>query len=998
MSVGIVNEIYGKPILTQDGYTIHGVTVEGQLIVIGVYAADPEPLHEVRIPPVISGMKVRAIAGQFCGNEFERFSIGTLYIPDSVETVHLKQLKPAQLLLTKTDTPVLSLVNGLLLTADGSTVLTYADEALTRYVIPEGVESIGEEAFHHCGAEEIVLPQSLRVIGESAFYASRMRRMTLPAGLRKIEKTAFYRARLEEVVLPHGLQQIGESAFSQCNLRTVRVPGTVKWITWGAFSSCPHLTEVELEPGVEVIGSYAFEACSALQKVTLPQGMEKICGGAFRDCGRLSGVQLPQSVVSVADDAFEKRGFGITDEEECEKPCLTEAFAGQVVYETPEMTVCARREGYGRIITGMWHVRTEDPPEIRIPPEIDGLPVTGIQEDCVVDLGGWLSCSTLYLPDSLSLRSIPRDLGYSKLTLIPTQHPMVRMENGCLLSMDGKRMLASSDREAYVCAVPDGVEEIADGAFVHSYVREIILPQTLREIGDEAFCDATLRRMTLPQGVKRIGSAAFAETLLEDVVLPEGIEILGDKAFEGSLLRNLHLPDSLREVGIDVVKDCCWLERVRMPEGMEQLPESPEDATVSCDDEMLTAEDDMDILFSDSAPVLETDTYTIYGSTISTQTEKRIQIDAVAAGGAEFLAEVRIPDRVADCVVGALGSDWFAMMVRIGRLILPGSVCHIDRDWLEAVDEIVMESGDDAAYVIEDGFLLTKDRKMLMQQLRMKDAQVRVPDGVEKIAPEAFAGCMVEEITLPEAVRELPEAVFLDCTALAGVTLPHGLEKIGERAFRGCRALKTLTLPDTLTCLGQNALCDTGLTALHIPASLLQEDLFVFDGLNLTVAEDHPLFTVEAGALYSKDGETLLRWNGAEEAIVPAHVKRVAPHAFSNCRALNRVVLPQGLTEVDQFAFNHCRNLECVELPDGVKSLGAGCFNGCRSLTEIRLPEGLEEIGAGCFFGCLNLARLCVPQSVQRIGERAFRHCSALWELTLPDNLVRQKDGSYARA
>ena len=56
------------------------------------------------------------------------------------------------------------------LSEDGKTVIGVNDRSVKSITIPDGVTSIGEEAFENCNAlESITIPDSVTTIGESAF-------------------------------------------------------------------------------------------------------------------------------------------------------------------------------------------------------------------------------------------------------------------------------------------------------------------------------------------------------------------------------------------------------------------------------------------------------------------------------------------------------------------------------------------------------------------------------------------------------------------------------------------------------------------------------------------------------------------------------------------------------------------------------------------------------------------------------------------------------------
>ena len=99
---------------------------------------------------------------------------------------------------------------------------------------------------------------------------------------------------------------------------------------------------------------------------------------------------------------------------------------------------------------------------------------------------------------------------------------------------------------------------------------------------------------------------------------------------------------------------------------------------------------------------------------------------------------------------------------------------------------------DNPVFVFEDGFLLTRDHKVLVRALRPK-GDVVVPAGVEKIYTGAFSGCTeMTSVTLPEGVQTLWPDAFEFCENLTTVTIPRSLTLIDYDVFYGCRKLKTM--------------------------------------------------------------------------------------------------------------------------------------------------------------------------------------------------------------
>ena len=101
------------------------------------------------------------------------------------------------------------------------TVESYGDT----FVIPDGVQMIGEYAFCRCERlEHVVIPDSVKHIGAGAFLAcTSLKEIVVPDAITRIESETFDNCRsLEKVTLPTSLTYMKSDAFYGCNsLRAV---------------------------------------------------------------------------------------------------------------------------------------------------------------------------------------------------------------------------------------------------------------------------------------------------------------------------------------------------------------------------------------------------------------------------------------------------------------------------------------------------------------------------------------------------------------------------------------------------------------------------------------------------------------------------------------------------------------------------------------------------------------------------------------------------------
>ena len=80
------------------------------------------------------------------------------------------------------------------------------------------------------------------------------------------------------------------------------------------------------------------------------------------------------------------------------------------------------------------------------------------------------------------------------------------------------------------------------------------------------------------------------------------------------------------------------------------------------------------------------------------------------------------------------------------------------------------------------------------------EADVVIPEGVEKIGESAFYDCIkLRSVTLPESLLTIELLAFLDCCSLSEVTIPKNVQTIGCWAFLRCKSLQKITLSGAQT-------------------------------------------------------------------------------------------------------------------------------------------------------------------------------------------------------
>lgn len=151
------------------------------------------------------------------------------------------------------------------------------------------------------------------------------------------------------------------------------------------------------------------------------------------------------------------------------------------------------------------------------------------------------------------------------------------------------------------------VAAIAEGAFAHSKVTEVIIPNTVTRIEENASAFATnLSDVTLPLDIKEIPDHCFIGTSLVNIVLPEGIKDIGEGAFQDcAMLHTVMLPASLKFID-DFAFDGCH--------NLYEIYSAATDAPITLGDNTFGGVHNVDLVVADDETIDSYSDDTVWGN------------------------------------------------------------------------------------------------------------------------------------------------------------------------------------------------------------------------------------------------------------------------------------------------------------------------------------------------------------------------------------------------
>lgn len=972
------------------------------------------------------------------------------------------------------------------------------NSTLTEVILPNSVTTISGSAFQNCtGLTNVVLPEGLTTLSSSAFQGcsnlqyfnkrvgnAYISTNELPSTLTTIYANTFYGcSSLRSIRIPSSITEIQGGAFGSCtNLEYVYVFGTTvptlgnivfdgtsndlmiyvpaasvanyqaatNWSTYAthieamlahefltytfdtdnhsatvtgylpsisgvleipvayegffvtaiadnafydtnANTGCETITSVIFPSGITTIGEQAFRSCNHIASIDISQctNLTEIGRCTFQSCGNLTEVKWNKAITTIGYCAFYGCGFTTL-----EIPNTVTSIDWYAFYQcnlvslmlpksVTQINCCAFAQNAN--LQDVYCYRS-------FPPTID---------DAAFTNGDTFNC-TLHVPHGCKT-PYETHTGWEKFTNIVTMEP-----NTLLYSYEASNHTASVTGYAgYLSGevtVPQTVtcnnetytvSHIGDGAFRYGgNVTKITLPSTILSIGHYAFAECYgITTLTLPALTSTIGEYVFQGcTNLEEIIALEPVApVVYEHSFDGLASIPCYVS---AEAFNSFVNNSYWHSHFT-------------------------------IVYGALSYVTDDTNHTASLTGCSLNYIGAVTIPETFTSGGQSYSVVRINDHV------------FMNQPNITTISIPASVVNIGNDAFKNCQSLTAITVDaaNANYKSDNGVLFNKaGTELVAYPCGKAGTAYSVPDGVAKIADQAFYGSNLTSIALPASVTTF------------------GIYNVAHNAFEGATALTTITID------GNNA-----------NYKAIDGVLFNKSGTELIVCPEGKsgTYTIPAGvtaidhfAFYHCEKLTSILLNGDLRALREA--------AFNSCTGLTSMVIPESITSIHTGAFSYCTNLQVLTCystsfptssgnpfligvnPDltiyvrgdlldtyqnsaywkvfdlqaiaepnaniqysyddtnltatvtglydtsvtgamnipatvtynskvyTVTAIASSAFENCTGLTSVVIPHTVETIGTGAFHGCTGITELTIGRNVTAIYNYAFEACTGL--------------------
>lgn len=301
-----------------------------------------------------------------------------------------------------------------------------------------------------------------------------------------------------------------------------------------------------------------------------------------------------------------------------------------------------------------------------------------------------------------------------------------------------------------------------------------------------------------------------------------------------------------------------------------------------------------------------------------------------------------------------------ATLEHIGNGALNGNISLCD----VTIDE------DHPNYVLEDGYLYTRDHSRLLAYFAPISSRAEtftIAPETKFIDDKAFNFHRTYNITLNDRLERIGDEAF--CYALNNIAphqkklvIPNSVTYIGESAFASCY-IDQVIISDNVEHLSNYCFSECFIDDIHLPARLKHIGYAALNNNTLRNLElPDSLETIEGRAFHGLTKKRL---------VIPESVRRIDPEAFYYIYVDTLDIRPL-LDSIPRAAFYSSQSLVKLILPPTIKRIGRSAFYECYRLKDCQLPEGLEEIEAWALAGADNMKEWHIPASVRKIDWAAF--------------------------
>lgn len=353
------------------------------------------------------------------------------------------------------------------------------------------------------------------------------------------------------------------------------------------------------------------------------------------------------------------------------------------------------------------------------------------------------------------------------------------------------------------------------------YSRRITIPATVTykdttyrvtKLDGTFFRCPRLKSVTIPNSITNFGILTFEEcprlekpvyndhtfgrlptTYQGEYIIPDGIKTIADDAFFGCVgLTSIIIPNSVTSIGHRAFSGCKKLTSITLPNNIRKIG-SCAFAETSITSIILpdTIEDTYGIFWNCSTltsvtlpnriTVIRPFMFTHCQNLTSVEIPNSVtRIDAMAFMGCTKLTSIIIPNSITQ-----INDFAFADCSNLKTVVFPNSVTKVKNHIFSNCNNLKRP---------------IYNQHLFAHLPPSYSGEYYIPDGIKTIADAAFVDCdSLTSVIIPTTVTSIGYRAFEGCYSLSSVIVPNGVTEINVKSFANCSNLQTIILPESVT-------------------------------------------------------------------------------------------------------------------------------------------------------------------------------------------------------
>ena len=453
-------------------------------------------------------------------------------------------------------------VDGVLYKKNPKVLVKYpAAKVMDQFIMDQDTISMEPIACDSANMKNITFSPILQNIPHYSFQFSKLETAIIPDSVNSIGDQAFMKSNLQTVVLSENLPELSISCFSGTKIETIIIPNSVLEIKNNCFANCLNLTFIQLPASLKTLGGGVFNGCSDTLNITFDTTSDlmvnehkliinKAQTEVSQYLGKSPTIHIPEPVKKLKSSCFDSNTllveviFDGNNLTEIEQNC----FKGCTNLSTIKLPTSLETIGF-RSFYGCFAIKT-----ITFSPQLKEIKDEAFQ-NCI-------NLSELTFENSTKPLKIGNRCFYNCTAINNIDLP----ESLISIGISAFQYCTSLN----TISIPSTLSNISQETFSFTNIDSIYFPSDceISSIPMKAFYNSSnLASVTLSDNILIIETEAFAYTAIKEIVIPDSVTSIGTKCFSHcSNLQNFTVNSTyskLKDIATYIFEGCPKLKNIR---------------------------------------------------------------------------------------------------------------------------------------------------------------------------------------------------------------------------------------------------------------------------------------------------------------------------------------------------------------------------------------------------------------------------------------------------